>query len=104
MTRTITPVQEKIWKIWADLRSMGYNARAAIDDWSNINFTISEAFSSLSPLSALEIISDDTIGLEKHLIDLEAAAEIAEDRLASLRRHIQKIDTILNEIKEAKND
>lgn len=71
MTRTITPEE----KIWDYLRGMSCTASSAIDDWSNINFAISEAFSFLSPLSGLGFIQDDTHELEKHLIELEAAAE-----------------------------
>ena len=100
MTRTITP-EERIWNY---LRGMSCTASSAIDDWSNINFAISEAFSFLTPLSGLGFISDDTHELEKHLINLEAAAVIADDRLATIHRYIQKIETTLNQIKEAKND
>lgn len=100
MTRTITPEE----KIWDYLRGMSCTASSAIDDWSNINFAISEAFSFLSPLSGLGFIQDDTHELEKHLIELEAAALMTEDRLTSIKRHIQQIYTLINEMKEAKND
>lgn len=100
MTRTITPEE----KIWSYLRGMSCDASSAIDDWSNINFAISEAFSFLTPLSGLGYIQDDTHELEKHLIALEYSATMTEDRLASIKRRIQLIETSLNEMKEAKND
>lgn len=100
MSRTITPEE----KIWGYLRGMASSASSAIDDWSNISFGISEAFSLLSPLSGLEFIPDDTAGLERHLTELEAAAVIADDRLATIHHYIQKIETALNEIKKDKND
>lgn len=96
MTRTITPEE----KIWDYLRGMSCTASSAIDDWSNINFAISEAFSFLSPLSGLGFIQDDTHELEKHLIELEAAALMTEDRVACINRDIQKINTTLKEMKE----
>lgn len=100
MSITITPEE----KIWGYLRGMACSASSAIDDWSNISFGISEAFNFLSPLSGLEFIPEDTAGLERHLTELEAVAVIADDRLLTIHRYIQKIETTLNQIKEAKND
>lgn len=96
MTRTITPEE----KIWDYLRGMSCTASSAIDDWSNINFAISEAFSFLTPFSGLGFIQDDTHELEKHLIELKAAALMTEDRVACIKRDIQKINTALKEMKE----
>lgn len=96
MSITITPEE----KIWGYLRGLSCSASSAIDDWSNISFGISEAFNFLSPLSGLEFIPEDTNELEKYLIELEAAALMTEDRVACIKRDIQKINITLKEMKE----